>query len=179
MNNKKSLIFFIFIFFMMSSNARSEDVVTSIPFIFSMEDQDVETEICMEVIKNDIPSDKGLWKNFISNSQNSNLSFFVELISIIQRKDLTSFNAMVHPVLASDKQEVKEQSDAYFEQFSVLEVLGVKGLFKFSSYQVIFLELKYKDKIYIVDFMFAIDSTGGYKFLPYKSKSLTASTFSA
>lgn len=179
MNNIRILIFFILMFFTMMSAARSEDVVANIPLIFSIEGQDVDTQICMEVIKNDIPADKGKWKNFIKNSQSLDLSFFVGLITSIQRKDLISFNTVVHPTLASDKIKVKKQAEAYFRQFSVLEVLGVKGLFKFSSYQVIFLELKYKDTIYIVDFMFAMDSTGKYKFLPYKSKSLTASTFSS
>ena len=177
LNKKWHLTYVILLSLIAINLVKAEEVNTYIPFVFSMEEQDIETKICMEIIKNDFPHNKGEWKNVVKNSQNLELTFLVDLITSIQDKNPASFTKMVHPVLANDKARVKEQQEAYFEQFSVLEILAVKGIFKFSSYQVIFLTLKHKDKIYTTDFLFSVDSSGQYKFLPYKSKSLTASTF--
>jgi len=145
----------------------------AVPLVISIEDQSIRTSACIPVIEKTYGSNKRPgWVEFKKSASHTPETALVRTIDAIKSKNKSAFIKITHEELGRDPVKMTQQMGAYMQQFEVVQIGDVKGYLKFDNFLVFWVAVNFQGRSTFVDFAYALDDKGEYRFLPYRTSDL-------
>jgi len=146
------------------------DQRVAIPLVFSVEGDLLRTTACIPLIQKtfgEMP-----WQVFRKTAKRMPEVTLLRTIEAIKGKNKTRFIEMSHPVLGRDPEQLAFQMNAFMQQLNVVDMVSVDAYIKFDDFLLYMVTMRYQGKDMRIDFLFALDEQGTYRFLPYRTRDL-------
>jgi len=123
-------------------------------------------------VKETIYSQPSWWQNSGAGASKPERAF-KDVITAIQHKDRPGLLRLTHPDDSRNMKNFDQQAGAFFQQFEVLEIVGVPKAYEFDGLAVFFPRFRTQQGIFSVPFVFAAEDDGSFGFLPRRSQKVT------
>ncbi len=174
LNNKQSrwLISVIGLLVLVCELANAEEArKVYLPLTFFAEARTLQTSACLQVTEHTY-QDRQWWERATLSTKTPEESF-KGVIAAIRKKDHQSLLDLSHPTLGRDPELFDRQANALFQQFEKVQLVSVSRSFTFDGIAVFFAKFNLEGRSFFVPLSFAVDTSGGYKFLPYRTEIVT------
>lgn len=133
-----------------------------LPLTFHAESGPLRTTACLEVTE--FSPEEG----FAGKTR-----AIIQVIQAFKDKNREALWSLADPRYGRNPKRFDRQAFAFFEQFEVLEFIGVRHAFAFDGLMLFIAELKHKDGQLFAPFLFSFSQDGSLAFLPYRTQALS------
>ena len=145
--------------------------VVYLPLILHAEAGPVRTTACLQVTEN-VYGQTAWWQTESAKARPAEQAF-TSVLKAIKSKDRAALYNLSHSVNGRDPKNFEKQASAFFQQFESIELVAVPRSYELDGLTIFFPKLRLNDEVLYAPFIFAYDTDGAIRFLPYRTELLT------